>query len=251
MVYPYVAKTYGAGLMYFADDGQGNLVIGNTSEFPEGRAVVPLSEWDRQKPSYNNREDILRYDDLVNAAWQNNSLRFGSLDRDSAVISKLEMGAYFPRIWRGLYSEDCFQVYNAISPRSIYGGKYIGSVVATSIIFDEMQTLFRYIEPQTRNNAAYGHKLRELLIIACTEVETLWRSVLEANSSGTKSRYNTNDYCTLIGRYSSRTIRISGSCRLFAVGIQPSRRNRWTGMRHTMPSNIIVKKTSHRLASLI
>jgi hypothetical protein len=85
----------------------------------------------------------------------------------------MEMGTYFPRIWRGLYSDDVFQIYNAISPRSVYGRKYIDSVVASSIIFDEMRNLFRYIEPQTENSSAYGHKIRELLIIACTEVETL------------------------------------------------------------------------------
>jgi hypothetical protein len=43
---------------------------------------------------------------------------------------------------------------------------------------------------------AFGHDIRNLLILACTEVETHWRGVLVANGV-VKDRYQTQDYVKL------------------------------------------------------
>ena len=54
--------------------------------------------------------------------------------------------------------------------------------------------LFRNIEPSPANLNAYDHKLRELLILACTEIELGWRAVLDDNSTEKKPSYTTQDY---------------------------------------------------------
>lgn len=42
----------------------------------------------------------------------------------------------------------------------------------------------------------YGHEIRNLLIVACTEVEAQWKGILQANGY-CRNRYTTNDYVIL------------------------------------------------------
>ena len=43
----------------------------------------------------------------------------------------------------------------------------------------------------------YGHEIRNLLILACTEIEAHWRGILNANRVK-KDRYTTVDYVSLL-----------------------------------------------------
>ena len=43
----------------------------------------------------------------------------------------------------------------------------------------------------------YGHKIRELLLLACMEVESSWTAVLKINEYG-KGRLTTQDYVKLL-----------------------------------------------------
>lgn len=56
------------------------------------------------------------------------------------------------------------------------------AVHAARSVFRRLQDVFLYIEPRTRRNLqAHGHETRNLLILACTAVESGWRGVLRAN----------------------------------------------------------------------
>lgn len=48
-------------------------------------------------------------------------------------------------------------------------------------LFVRLQDVFRYVEPTSSNFATYGHETRDLLILACNEVESGWRAVLREN----------------------------------------------------------------------
>jgi len=50
--------------------------------------------------------------------------------------------------------------------------------VALRILLDKLAVVFQTIEPTMGNQAAFGHLVRELLLIACMEVETTWSAVL-------------------------------------------------------------------------
>jgi hypothetical protein len=52
------------------------------------------------------------------------------------------------------------------------------------------------VHPTQATFAAFGHDIRNLLILACTEVESHWRGVLIANGL-TRDRFSTNDYVKL------------------------------------------------------
>jgi len=81
--------------------------------------------------------------------------------------------------------------------RAIDQSKRSQSFVTLRILLDKLTTIFQTIEPTNANRTTYGHLVRELLLIACMEVEASWSAVLRENSYPA-GRYNTNDYIKLI-----------------------------------------------------
>lgn len=69
----------------------------------------------------------------------------------------------------------------------------IDEVRSFNNLTDSMNSIFNVIEPDTINEKAYGHKIRELLTIACTEVEYLLLQILKDNGCQS-NRFSTNDY---------------------------------------------------------
>ena len=62
------------------------------------------------------------------------------------------------------------------------------------LLLAKMQDIFETVEPSPSNLQTYGHKIRELLLLAAMEVEASWAAVLKANgyaggSFTTFSRY--------------------------------------------------------------
>lgn len=73
----------------------------------------------------------------------------------------------------------------------------IDEVRSFNNLTESMNNIFNVIEPDTINNKAYGHKIRELLTIACTEVEYLLLQILKDNGYSSK-RFSTNDYVKIL-----------------------------------------------------
>lgn len=66
------------------------------------------------------------------------------------------------------------------------------------ILTRQLQSICQTIYPRTDTFQAFGDDIRNLLIIACTEVETHWRGVLEANGAIPHNKMlTTNDYSKL------------------------------------------------------
>lgn len=64
------------------------------------------------------------------------------------------------------------------------------------------------VEPTRRNAKAYGHEVRNLLILASTEVEAHWRIVMRANGVA-KPVLTRNDYMRLAGPMGLRAYAVS------------------------------------------
>jgi hypothetical protein len=60
-----------------------------------------------------------------------------------------------------------------------------------------LQRVCQTVQPGPKTFGAFGHDIRNLLILACTEVETHWRGVLVANGAQRKT-FTTNDYVKLV-----------------------------------------------------
>ena len=155
---------------------------------------VSLAEWLAIRADYDNRDDFRSYDDITNAAWHFLGQHMNMLKKQSVIISQMQSGKYYRRIWRGRYRKNELSTYNIIDPFHVYGYQFTQSIVAASSLFNYLIDIFRHIEPSTANFNAYGHKSRELLMLACTEIESAWRAVLEENTKCKKCRYTTIDY---------------------------------------------------------
>lgn len=96
---------------------------------------------------------------------------------------QLASGQYHPRVWRQFSGPHA----------SHYGRDFTDAAVAFQILEEETESIFRVVEPDpTTHSAVYGHKIRELLILACTEVENLFKRVMAEN--GYLNPDKTTDY---------------------------------------------------------
>jgi hypothetical protein len=163
----------------------------------EKEMKISRKNWEMTKQYYDDSSDVGIYNDTVNAAWQCLGFMYPINKKEVKILNGIA-GHYFPRIWRGVYEVNSGYCYNSINAREVYDGVYIGANVAASSIFYAVESLFKYVEPSKDNVSTFGHKIRETLILACTEVESAWRSILEANSSIKKSSYATSDYFSLV-----------------------------------------------------
>lgn len=97
-----------------------------------------------------------------------------------------DTGLYFPRINRG-------EPY--LRDKQIGSPEMLDEIRAYENITHSLLDIFRFVEPEIKNLNAYGNKIRELLIVSCTEVEYLLKKILIANGINPKrSYYNTSDY---------------------------------------------------------
>jgi hypothetical protein len=80
-----------------------------------------------------------------------------------------------------------------------YAREFQSSIVSSRELFARMRDVFRYIEPNESHLEVYGHDLRHLLILACTEVESGMKAVLKVNELARAQRNNTIvDYLRLV-----------------------------------------------------
>jgi hypothetical protein len=108
---------------------------------------------------------------------------------------KVGLGEYYPRMARPTI--DDISNSPGINPES-QGSKVLietgrGQLVA---LRDQLERVFRTVHPVETNFCAYGHDIRNLLILAATEVEAHWKGILNAN--GLTEARNTNDYVKLL-----------------------------------------------------
>ena len=104
---------------------------------------------------------------------------------------KTEVGTAKKLIWRpGLLYQDELKSaldYDEFDKKN--------SEQSLTILLQKLSEILLYIEPSNKSKKTYSHKLRELLILSCTEFENQITSILEKhNISPIGRNYNTNDY---------------------------------------------------------
>ena len=60
-------------------------------------------------------------------------------------------------------------------------------IKAARLIIDDFERLFEYIEPHMSNENVFSHRIYELLLRTCTEVESCCKGVLKANGHAANS----------------------------------------------------------------
>jgi hypothetical protein len=145
---------------------------------PEAREREPASESDL--------EYVRRY------AHHRRRLDGGDerLEEVEVVEASLPPGRYHPRIWSGTQSPRVEE--------TPFRDQYIESVRVSRMLSERLRRIFRYVQPERRAHGnVYSHEIRELLVLACIEIESAWKQVLLAN--GAKHRqWNRTDYVRLV-----------------------------------------------------
>lgn len=106
---------------------------------------------------------------------------------------KLGLGEYYPRMARPNSS------YPTQSPGANPENASNKSLIETSrgqlvALREQLERIFRVVQPAPQNFDAYGHEIRNLLLLAATEVESHCKGVLKANG---RIADNTNEYVKL------------------------------------------------------
>ena len=60
-------------------------------------------------------------------------------------------------------------------------------LMAARLIVDDFEQLFEFIEPHTSNENVFSHRIYELLLRTCTEVESCCKGILHANDHAANS----------------------------------------------------------------
>jgi len=118
---------------------------------------------------------------------------FGAVEVEECIH---DVGETVKGVWRpGLF-------YDAEMLQGLGGtiAELRDSEQALLLLVQRLDELLLFIEPSKKTIDAYSHKARELLILACTEVEAQWKYYLDlAGQIPPKSGFTTNDYVKLVG----------------------------------------------------
>src|SRR5260370_26092316 len=111
----------------------------------------------------------------------------------------LNAGEYYPRIWR---TASVIELHGEPLPpveQTHFLGSFVNSLEQIEGLFESLLSIFRVVHPATDNLDSYGGAIRDIIILACTEVEAQWKGVLEAHNVKPKGKYyKTTDYVRLL-----------------------------------------------------
>ena len=112
----------------------------------------------------------------------------------------LDAGEYYPRIRR---TASVVESIGEPLPRvedTNYLGTFVTSLEQIEGLFEDLLSIFRVVHPAKGNLEAFGGAIRDIIILACTEVEAQWKGVLEAhNVQPVKGGFfTTRDYVKLL-----------------------------------------------------
>lgn len=142
----------------------------------------------------------------------------------TSELSSLKRGVYFPRIYKPIYKGMLDNEFYIITQFDYfrrnkefeylikdYNSKkegfdlpinrihFIDSIEQLKSFFYILNDILRTIYPATENLHVYGHNVRNLILVTCTEFETQMQGILKANNIPSLSNtYTTRDYVRLM-----------------------------------------------------
>lgn len=104
---------------------------------------------------------------------------------------ELEPGEYYPAMARPVMGEspgrNPDQSRDAMNRRASASGQL-------HALIQQLEQICRVVHPEEANFQTYGHEIRNVLILACTELESQWKAILGAHKARAD---NTTDYVKL------------------------------------------------------
>ncbi|HTV32936.1 MAG TPA: hypothetical protein VME69_07515 [Methylocella sp.] len=117
--------------------------------------------------------------------------------------TELGPGEFYPRMWRPpvpTFNHGSFPEWNPSAQQETGIAKIIAIAQSQlTTLTRQLGGICQTVQPEEKNLDAFGHDIRNLLILACTEAEAHWRNVLVANGITQKQKcYKTGDYVKLL-----------------------------------------------------
>ena len=107
------------------------------------------------------------------------------------TIPKMKTGEYFPNIYRPVFSfklQKCHFIHDGCPFGDVYDDLYITDrneyndfLRQLEIIIDELLDVFKVIAPTPNNFNCYGHAIRNVIFLACTEIDSMMKNALVKN----------------------------------------------------------------------
>ena len=106
---------------------------------------------------------------------------------------KLDYGQCYHSIYRPLLTETFFTNYfssrqNESIPAETYKDspitnhqEYSNQLRQLEIILDDIEEVFKVVAPHSKQFSVYGHAIRNIIILACTELDARMQSILVSN----------------------------------------------------------------------
>jgi hypothetical protein len=105
-------------------------------------------------------------------------------------LLQLGPGEYFPRMARPQSTAPgCSPGKNPDNSPNALNARTTSTGQLHALIL-KLQDICRVVHPVEQNMNAYGHEIRNFLMIACTEVEAQWKGILTANGRQSKTRHD-------------------------------------------------------------
>src|SRR5574344_3009199 len=131
-----------------------------------------------------------------------------------ALKSHNDVGTIISHVWRpGL----CLDIPEALEVKE---GEKARAKRELKILIEKLHEVLMYVEPDKNCLQSYGHKIRELLILACTECENSWASYIRL-SGNINDRLSTNDYVKLNNKLFLPEYKVIFSSHPITIDLQP------------------------------
>ena len=130
------------------------------------------------------------------------------IERIALTKMALDCGERYSNIYRPLYTSFFSNIHDINPLQDISPDYYVDPAIENlrdynnyirqlELILDELFDIFKVVSPHSRNMKVFGNAIRNVLILSCTEVDSLMKSVLNGNGY-IVDRPNMNDYRQLI-----------------------------------------------------
>lgn len=149
--------------------------------------------------------------DFLDSSCQNYALTGDIKDIKKELIKlNLDCGETFRQIYRPLLNNMIIQhtgddLHNDIPSLNNYldlpvnDQEYYNQLNQLEILIDDLYSVFKVIAPYPNNLKTFGHEIRNIIILACTEIDSMMKKILEKNNMTKKGKFfNTTDYVQLL-----------------------------------------------------
>lgn len=124
--------------------------------------------------------------------------------------SNHNIGEYYKNIYRPVISYKLQNLHQLIDDRPLsicdddisiwgeYKSEYSSHIRQLELILDELKSVLKVIEPAQDNLKTYGNTIRNIIILSCTEIDSMMKKILKNNDYLVKDdKYTTNHYYKL------------------------------------------------------